>query len=56
MPIYEFLCQKCEKPFERIYSFAEYEQAMKKTRCPNCGSTSVVRQLSTVEVKTSKKS
>jgi putative FmdB family regulatory protein len=57
MPIYEFLCQKCEKPFELIYSLAEYEREMKKKiKCPKCGSTSVVRQISAVEVKTSKKS
>jgi putative FmdB family regulatory protein len=57
MPIYEFLCQKCEKPFELIYSLAEYErETKKKINCPKCGSTSVVRQISAVEVKTSKKS
>lgn len=57
MPTYEFLCQKCAKPFEQIWSLAEYESAMKKQiKCPKCGSTSVVRQISAVEVKTSKKS
>jgi len=57
MPTYEFLCQKCEKPFERIYSLEEYEREMKKKiQCPKCGSASVVRQISVCEVKTSKKS
>jgi len=57
MPTYEFLCQKCEKPFERIYSLEEYEREMKrKIQCPKCGSASVVRQISVCEVKTSKKS
>jgi putative FmdB family regulatory protein len=57
MPIYEFLCRKCEKPFERTLSLAEYEQEIKKkAKCPRCGSTRVVRQISAVEVKTSKKS
>ena len=57
MPIYEFLCRKCEKPFELTYSLAEYEREMKKKfKCPKCGSTKVVRQISAVEVKTSKKS
>jgi putative FmdB family regulatory protein len=57
MPTYEFLCQKCEKPFERIYSLEEYDREMKKKmKCPECGSTRVVRQISAVQVKTSKKS
>jgi putative FmdB family regulatory protein len=57
MPTYEFLCQKCEKPFERIYSLDEYDREMqKKIKCPECGSTRVVRQISAVQVRTSKKS
>jgi len=57
MPTYEFLCQKCKKPFEQIYSLEAYERAMKKKiKCPKCRSTRVVRQISAVEVKTSKKS
>jgi putative FmdB family regulatory protein len=56
MPTYEFLCQKCENPFERTCSLAEYDREMKLAKCPTCGSTSVMRQLSPVEVKTSKKS
>jgi putative FmdB family regulatory protein len=57
MPTYEFLCQKCEESFERIYSLDEYEkETKKKIKCPKCASTSVVRQISAVQVKTSKKS
>ena len=57
MPIYEFLCRKCEKPFERTLPLAEYDREMKKNMtCPKCGSASVVRQVSAVGVKTSKKS
>jgi putative FmdB family regulatory protein len=57
MPIYEFLCQKCKKRFELVWSFAQYDREMKKKpKCPKCGSTSVIRQISAVEVKTSKKS
>lgn len=57
MPIYEFLCEKCKKPFELTCSLTEYERAMKKKfKCPKCKSTKVVRQISAIEVKTSKKS
>ena len=57
MPTYEFLCQKCKKRFELVCSLEQYDREMKrKPKCPKCGSTSVVRQISAVEVKTSKKS
>ena len=57
MPTYEFLCQKCHKPFVRTYSIAEYErEANKRLKCPRCGSSRVVRQISAFEVKTSRKS
>ncbi|HEX5607665.1 MAG TPA: zinc ribbon domain-containing protein [Candidatus Binatia bacterium] len=57
MPTYEFLCQKCKKRFEVIWSLVQYDREMKrKPKCPKCSSTSVVRQISSVEVKTSKKS
>ncbi|MGE5304909.1 MAG: FmdB family zinc ribbon protein [Alphaproteobacteria bacterium] len=57
MPTYEFLCKKCKKRFERICSLEEYDRETKrKIKCPKCGSTSVVRQISAFQVKTSKKS
>jgi putative FmdB family regulatory protein len=57
MPTYEFHCERCRKRFELTYTIIEYErQARKKMKCPKCASTKVVRQISTFEVKTSKKS
>jgi putative FmdB family regulatory protein len=57
MPTYEFQCEKCRKRFELIYNVAEYERAAKKKiKCPKCASTKVLRQISSFEVKTSKKS
>jgi putative FmdB family regulatory protein len=58
MPIYEFLCRNCEKPFERIWSLDEYDRILKGkgVKCPKCGSEKVVRQISAVQVRTSKKS
>ncbi len=55
MPTYEFYCQKCAKPFERICSLAEYERE-KQVKCPRCNSARVTRQLSSFQVKTAKKS
>jgi putative FmdB family regulatory protein len=57
MPTYEFKCEKCNKVFEQIWSLAEYDKKIKqKQKCPKCGSTRVVRALSLVQVKTTKKS
>jgi putative FmdB family regulatory protein len=56
VPRYEFLCRKCKRPFELLYALAEYEHAEKKLKCPKCRSARVVRQISTFEGKTSKKS
>lgn len=42
MPTYDYLCQKCETPFEVRASFDEYSE--KQTpKCPQCGSASVIR-------------
>ncbi|MDP2604412.1 MAG: zinc ribbon domain-containing protein [Deltaproteobacteria bacterium] len=57
MPTYEFRCEKCKKVFEEIWSLEEYDKRVKKKRkCPRCASARVVRSLSMVQVKTSKKS
>lgn len=57
MPTYEFLCEKCNKVFEEIWSLSEYDKRSKeKHKCPKCGSTRVVKMISAVQVKTSKKS
>jgi len=54
MPSYEFICEKCNKPFSLIMSISEYEK--KKFRCPNCKSTRLKQQISAFQTITSKKS
>ena len=57
MPTYEFRCEKCGKMFEQVWSLSEYDKRIKKkNKCPSCGSTKVVKTISAVQVKTSKKS
>lgn len=57
MPTYEFHCNKCDKSFEQIWSLSDYDKRIKeKRKCPSCGSTRVVKTISEVQVKTSKKS
>ncbi|MEW6264234.1 MAG: zinc ribbon domain-containing protein [Thermodesulfobacteriota bacterium] len=54
MPTYEFICQKCEKPFTLTVSISEYEK--KKFKCPKCNSTKVKQQVSAFQSITRKKS
>ena len=54
MPRYEFLCQKCKKPFELTMTISEREKA--KPKCPKCKGTKVTAQLGSFMGQTSKKS
>ena len=54
MPVYDYRCRDCEHEFVIIESLEEHEKA--KPACPECGSTSVGRVISAVNVQTAKKS
>lgn len=54
MPTYEFICEKCNKPFTLIMKIAEYEKG--KFRCPKCKSTKVKQQITSFQTITSSKS
>ena len=54
MPVYEFICQKCDKDFTLVLSLSEYEK--KDFTCPKCKSKEVKRQLSSFQTITTKKS
>src|SRR4051794_41927133 len=41
MPMYEYVCMKCEEHFEELVRNDE------EVACPNCAATNVARQLST---------
>jgi putative FmdB family regulatory protein len=41
MPIYEFVCMKCESHFEELLRVDEADPA-----CPDCGGAKVARQFS----------
>jgi putative FmdB family regulatory protein len=45
MPTYEYLCQKCSAVYEERRTFARADEP---SRCPECGSPRVQRQLSSV--------
>lgn len=40
MPLYEFVCSKCEKRFEELIRSQEEQNAL---RCPECGERRVTR-------------
>jgi putative FmdB family regulatory protein len=54
MPIYEFICQKCDHAFSLVITISEYEK--KNFTCPKCKSDKVKRQISSFQAITSKKS
>lgn len=54
MPVYEFICQKCDHNFLLVVTISEYEK--KKITCPECKSNKVKRQISSFQTITSKKS
>ena len=47
MPIYEYVCKKCDKRFEELVRTMSGEP---KVACPECGSTSTARALSVFAV------
>jgi putative FmdB family regulatory protein len=54
MPVYEFVCRDCQKPFEIARPISEAHST--DVKCPGCGSGRVDRIYSQVYAKTSKKS
>ncbi len=54
MPNYEFECKRCDARFTLQESFKEHNRHQEK--CPKCGSKRVQQLMSSVHVKTSKKS
>jgi putative FmdB family regulatory protein len=54
MPIYEYRCIDCKKPFEIVRAISE--EKSKPVKCPKCESKKVERQWSSIFVETSRKS
>jgi putative FmdB family regulatory protein len=54
MPVYEYLCLKCNKVFTETIRLEEIGK--KKPVCPNCGSSEVKKQITPFLTKTSRKS
>jgi putative FmdB family regulatory protein len=54
MPCYEFFCDDCQKPFEIILTFSEYDKG--EIACPNCSGKNVHQEAAEFFAVTSKKS
>ncbi len=54
MPIYPYVCEKCNKKFEVEMSISEHEE--KQTKCPKCNSKKVKRVYEPFSAQTAKKS
>lgn len=55
MPAYEFECAKCHQHFTVQQSLKQHDEH-KKPKCPKCSSRSVQQLITSIHVKTSKKS
>jgi putative FmdB family regulatory protein len=54
MPVYDYICQDCHKPFEKILTLTEHDT--EKLSCPNCGSTHVEQEATEFFAVTARKS
>jgi putative FmdB family regulatory protein len=54
MPTYEYRCEDCGHEFVTVLSISEHDKS--KPPCPKCSSVKVQQAVSSVSVKTSRKS
>ena len=54
MPVYDYVCLDCHKPFETVLTLNEHDK--QNPKCPNCGSKNVEQEVAAFFAVTSKKS
>jgi len=54
MPVYDYVCLDCHKPFEVILTLNEHDK--ENPKCPHCGSTHVEQEAAAFFAVTSRKS
>ncbi|MFZ0309860.1 MAG: zinc ribbon domain-containing protein [Candidatus Sulfotelmatobacter sp.] len=54
MPLYDYVCLDCHKPFETVLTLNEHDKEVPK--CPHCGSKNVEQEAAAFFAVTSKKS
>ena len=53
MPIYEYVCENCGKPFSLFLTYTQYDTAV--VNCPDCSSGKVRRRIRPIRVTTGEK-
>lgn len=53
MPLYEYVCRKCNHPFAEVLSVKEHET--KKMHCPKCKSADLEKVIEPFFAKTARK-
>ena len=53
MPVYDYHCIDCSKPFELVLTLREHDA--ERIKCPHCGSKNVVQDAAAFYAVTSKK-
>ena len=54
MPVYDYLCLECHKPFELVLTLKEHDA--ETVKCPKCGSSKVEQEAAQFYAVTGKKS
>jgi putative FmdB family regulatory protein len=54
MPVYDYVCLDCHKPFETVLTLNEHDK--QKPKCPHCGSKNVEQEAAAFFAVTSRKS
>jgi len=54
MPVYDYVCHDCDKPFEIVLTLKEHDKD--KIVCPHCGSKNVEQEAAAFFAVTGKKS
>jgi putative FmdB family regulatory protein len=54
MPVYDYVCLDCHKPFETVLTLSEHDKESPK--CPHCGSKNVEQEAAAFFAVTSRKS
>jgi len=54
MPVYDYICLDCHKPFETVLTLTEHDKEGPK--CPHCGSKNVEQEAAAFFAVTSRKS
>lgn len=54
MPVYDYICLDCHKPFETLLTLNEHDK--ENPKCPHCGSKNVEQEATAFFAVTSRKS